>query len=102
MPNRYLVTRHHTSGQRSDVPIARRTKPPCRPCDMYGTTKETVSMNFLASLPTLDQDLASKIVWDQLTARLQAIDGICYYKHPVISSTTNAVPDLTLLARGYE
>jgi hypothetical protein len=53
-------------------------------------------MNFLASLPTLDQDLASKTVWDQLAIRLHETDGICYYKHPVISSTTNAVPDLTV------
>jgi len=32
---------------------------------------------------------------------IEHIDGICYYRHPVIA-WANSVPDLTILANGYE
>jgi superfamily I DNA and RNA helicase len=59
-------------------------------------------VQFLASLPTYGQDQAAKTIWGKLAEALIDTDGICYYQHPVILSTTKAVPDLTLLARGYQ
>jgi superfamily I DNA and RNA helicase len=59
-------------------------------------------MEFLASLPTYDEDTATKLVWDRLSDILNGTEGICYYKHPIISSTSNSVPELTILARGYQ
>lgn len=58
-------------------------------------------MQFLASLPTFGQDLAAQALWTRLKDFLRDTDGICYYKHPIIAWTTS-VPDLTLLARGFE
>lgn len=58
-------------------------------------------MQFLASLGTLDQDAATKAVWNALNQSLGDVDGICYYKHPVIT-WANTIPDLTLLIRGYQ
>jgi superfamily I DNA and RNA helicase len=59
-------------------------------------------VQFLASLPTYGQDQAAKNIWEKLKEILNGVDGICYYQHPVITSTTRAVPDLTLLANGYQ
>lgn len=59
-------------------------------------------MQFLASLPTYGQDQAAKNVWNKLAEVLNGVDGICYYKHPIITSSTKEPPDLTLLANGYQ
>jgi superfamily I DNA and RNA helicase len=59
-------------------------------------------VQFLASLPTYGQDQAAKTIWGKLAEVLSDTDGICYYRHPVIVSTTKEVPDLTLLASGYQ
>src|SRR2546423_1117678 len=59
-------------------------------------------MQFLPSLPTYGQDQAAKVIWQTLQEILRDVDGICYYRHPVITAATRFVPDLTLLARGYE
>ncbi len=57
-------------------------------------------MQFLASLPTFADDPASQAVWGRLLHELRELDGICYYRHPIIAWAT--VPDLTILARGYD
>lgn len=59
-------------------------------------------MQFLASLPTYGQDQAAKNIWGKINEFLGDRDGICYYKHPVITSTTKSVPDLTLLSYGFQ
>jgi|688.fasta_scaffold93533_2 superfamily I DNA and RNA helicase len=60
-------------------------------------------MQFLVSLgTTYINDQASKNIWDRLSTILKDTDGICYYRHPSITSSTNSVPDLTLLAYGYQ
>ena len=41
-------------------------------------------------------------VWNKLAEVLNGVDGICYYKHPIITSSTKEPPDLTLLANGYQ
>lgn len=60
-------------------------------------------MQFLVSLATTYiNDQASKNIWDRLSQILGDTDGICYYRYPSITSSTNSVPDLTLLAYGYQ
>jgi superfamily I DNA and RNA helicase len=60
-------------------------------------------MQFLVSLATTYiNDQASKNIWDRLSQILRDTDGICYYRYPSITSSTNSVPDLTLLAYGYQ
>lgn len=59
-------------------------------------------MQFIPSDHTYATDTAAASVWESLNDILRGVDGIAYYKHPIISSTTRAVPDLTILARGFE
>lgn len=60
-------------------------------------------MQFLVSLATsYINDIASQNVWNKLSIILKDTDGICYYRHPSITSSTSSVPDLTLLARDYQ
>ncbi len=58
-------------------------------------------MQFLASLPTFENDQACKSVWRSFERALGGVDGICYYKHPVIA-WAHSIPDLTLMARQFE
>ena len=59
-------------------------------------------MEFIASLDTYDHDQAAQNIWNRLSQLLAEIDGICYYKHPVIESATRITPDLAFLSEDYE
>lgn len=59
-------------------------------------------MEFLATLPSYKDDLVTQSIWNELASTIGSEDGICYYKHPVIMSSTRAIPDLTLLCRVYQ
>jgi superfamily I DNA and RNA helicase len=48
------------------------------------------------------QDAAAQAVWGRIDDLLKDVDGICYYKHPIISAISNLPPDFTLLADGFE
>jgi len=41
-------------------------------------------IELLATLPTYEQDIATKQVWEWISARFNQAEEICYYKHPVI------------------
>lgn len=59
-------------------------------------------MKLIPSDPSYATDTAANNIWRSLQAALGTIDGICYYKHPVIISATRSIPHFTLLARNYE
>lgn len=59
-------------------------------------------MQFVAALPTLDQDLPAQRVWQWLAQRLGNADGVCYYKYPAAGFRSSERPDLTILVRGYQ
>lgn len=59
-------------------------------------------MQFISSLPTFEEDLATKSTWIRLEEKLSSVEGICYYQHPIISSATQNPPDLAILANGYK
>jgi superfamily I DNA and RNA helicase len=59
-------------------------------------------MHFISSVPTYEQDIASRTVWENLSQKLAAIDGIAYYKYPIISSSASKPPDLAVLARDHQ
>jgi superfamily I DNA and RNA helicase len=59
-------------------------------------------MQFLASLPTFGRDQAAKNLRERFEEILGDLDGICYYKNPVIASVTKMVPELTILAYGFQ
>jgi hypothetical protein len=59
-------------------------------------------MQFIAALPTFDKDQAAQLVWQRLQERLGNASGVCYYKYPIVGFGGAEVPDLTVLARGYQ
>jgi superfamily I DNA and RNA helicase len=59
-------------------------------------------MKLIPSVPEYQDDIAARNFWARLDAALAGADGIAYYKHPIILSSTNAAPDFTVLARGKE
>lgn len=57
-------------------------------------------VQFLASLPTYAQDEASKLVVRKIREYLgEDVEGVCYYKHPVLRLDAGVTAELTLLTR---
>lgn len=59
-------------------------------------------MDFIPSIDTYDRDEAAKAVWTRLSDELKDVDGICYYKHPILAAASPIPPDLALVAEGFE
>jgi superfamily I DNA and RNA helicase len=60
-------------------------------------------MEFIVSLgDRYANDQATKNIWNKLDQVLNKVDGIAYYRHPAITSSAGSVPDLTVLAKGYQ
>lgn len=58
-------------------------------------------MEFIPTLDTYENDQAVRTLWSDIAKKLEGVDGICYYKHPIIESATCLSPDLALLAENY-
>lgn len=58
-------------------------------------------MKLNSTEPIYDSDRATKSIWESLYAVLRDVDGICYYRHPILP-WVNSIPHLTLLAKNYE
>lgn len=56
----------------------------------------------MAALPTYGTDFSARNVWGWFEAVLHPDDGIAYYKHPIVGSSSGSQPDLTILARPYQ
>lgn len=60
-------------------------------------------IRFLASLPTFDEDEATKLVWRRLESAIPSdVEGVCYYKHPVLRLVDGVTADLTLLTPEFD
>lgn len=59
-------------------------------------------MQFIAALPSFETDAAAQLVWQWLQRNLANTPGVCYYKYPIVGFSSAEVPDLTILARGYQ
>ena len=58
-------------------------------------------MDFIPTVDSYSEDTPAQQLWGGLEAKVASADGICYYKHPVMTATTAVSPDIALLARGY-
>lgn len=56
-------------------------------------------LEFISSLPDFDGDDITKSLWSRINEQLSDADGVCYYKHPVLGSTTGVMADLTLFTK---
>lgn len=61
-------------------------------------------IEFLASLPTYNNDIATRTVWGWLKEQFQqaGATGICYYKHTVVKTPTGVIPELVLLTCQFQ
>jgi superfamily I DNA and RNA helicase len=60
-------------------------------------------MKLIPSLPSYQDDEAAKATWKKIDSSvLKEVDGVAYYKHPIIISASDEAPDLVFLGRGYE
>lgn len=59
-------------------------------------------MDFIPTVDSYAEDTPAQQLWSTLEAMVGGVDGICYYKHPVITAATAISPDIALLARGYK
>lgn len=59
-------------------------------------------MKLIPSVPEYQDDTAARALWARFDGSLRNRDGLAYYKHPVISSSTNTAPDLTMLAKDVQ
>jgi superfamily I DNA and RNA helicase len=58
-------------------------------------------MDFIPTVDSYAEDTPAQQLWSSLEAKVGDTDGICYYKHPIITATSAVSPDFSLLARGY-
>lgn len=61
-------------------------------------------IEFLASLPTYNSDIATRTVWGWLKEEFEQAGaaGICYYKHTVVKTPMGVIPELVLLTRQFQ
>jgi len=59
-------------------------------------------MQFIPTIAGYADDLASSAVWNALESKLKDVDGIAFYRHPILRTAGGACPDLTVLARGFQ
>jgi len=57
-------------------------------------------MDFLASLPGFNSDLASRTAFGWFDSLIGPREAICYYKYPIVG--VSGKPDLVILAREFE
>lgn len=48
-------------------------------------------IEFLSALHTFEQDSAARTVLRWISEKLSHVDGVCYYKHPVIKINTTLI-----------
>ncbi len=59
-------------------------------------------IDFIVTLPEYEQDEATKLVWGWVQAGLPDSGGLCFYKHPVITTQTGVTPELTFISPAYQ
>lgn len=56
-------------------------------------------LEFISSLPDFDGDDTTRSLWDRIRETMGNEEGICYYKHPVLGTTSGVMADLTLFTK---
>ena len=59
-------------------------------------------LEFISSLPDFDGDVVAKSLWNQIKEKFSDKEGVCYYRHPVLGTTTEVTADLALFTRSTE
>ncbi len=56
-------------------------------------------LRFVITLHTYAQDVAAQMVTRWLKERFNSTEGICYYRHPAVMTSTGAFPDFILFTK---
>src|SRR5260370_42710906 len=56
-------------------------------------------LRFVITLHTYAQDAAAQMVTRWLKERFSNAEGICYYRHPAVMTSTGAFPDFILFTK---
>ncbi len=59
-------------------------------------------IDFIVTLPTYEQDKATQVVWSWVQEAINASEGVCYYKHPVVTTPAGVTPELTFISPKYQ
>ena len=59
-------------------------------------------LTFLPAITEFAKDKSSQTVWGWIEERFHDIDGVGYYKYPVVRAASGAIPELTLITRTHE
>ena len=59
-------------------------------------------MQFIPSTPEFEADISAVNFWEKLSAQIGGYDGICYYKHPIISSNSDLPPHFALIGKSIK
>lgn len=58
-------------------------------------------IDLIVTIPEYTHDEATKRVWSQIAQNFPSSEGECYYKHPVLLTTSGVTPELTLITRTH-
>lgn len=60
-----------------------------------------IMIELIITLPDYDEDEATKRVFSLIKEHFSNFEGICYYKHPVLMTSSGISPELTLISRTH-
>ena len=58
-------------------------------------------LEFIVTLPTFDKDEASKRVLSWIKDRFPNMEGVGFYMHPVLMTTSGVTPEITIVTRTH-
>jgi len=58
-------------------------------------------INLVVAIPEYDDDEASKRIFSLIQERFSGLDGICFYMHPILMTSSGLSPELTLISRTH-
>src|SRR5205823_4717934 len=56
-------------------------------------------MELLVTVEEYESDTATQQVWLALAPELEPVEGVAYYRHPILGAAGGPPPDLTVLGR---
>lgn len=59
-------------------------------------------LEFIASLPTIDDEAVTKSLWSKIHVALIEENGVGYYKHPLLGPQAGPTADLTVLTKSIQ
>jgi Superfamily I DNA and RNA helicases len=59
-------------------------------------------IEFLPSVPDYAKDYSSQMIWNWIKEKTNDLEGIAYYKYPIVRAATGAIPELFISTRSIQ